>query len=161
MNTSLVAYSALTEQQAAALRLLQVEPEQRKACGDIDAALYILGNGRPDAVTGWALLVDQQPRAFLLLMRAPCLPAWAAPSAALLLSLQVDHRYQKQGLGTACLQALPGVVRSLWPDINQLTLSVDPANSAALMLYRAQGWTDRGSAHRSATGYERKLVLAL
>ena len=157
----LVLYSRLTAPQAAALRRLEVTPEQSGACGHIESALYTLSKSPPEAVTGWALLVEEQPRAFLLLMRAPCLPAWASATAAVMLALQVDYRYQRQGLGKACLQALPGAVRGVWPEVDQLMLSVDPTNEAAMGLYRGLGWVDCGEAHRARVGYERQFVLGL
>ncbi|WP_263260796.1 GNAT family N-acetyltransferase [Pseudomonas sp. RIT-PI-S] len=161
METLLVPHSALTRLQVEQLRLLEVEPEQLSACGDIASALYTLATTSADAITGWALLVDQHPRAFLLLMRAPCVPAWADPLAAVVLALQVDRQHQGRGLGKACLQALPDAVRRTWPEINQLTLSVDPRNTAALQLYRSQGWVDRGEAYRAKVGFERKFVFEL
>lgn len=161
MNPVLVPYASLSARQVATLRELRVRPEQLKACGSIDSALYTLQASPSQAVSGWALMHDHQPRAFLLLLRAPCLPGWAAPSSALVMSLQVDHRYQGQGLGKACVQALPQAARGLWPEIDRLTLSVAPSNHAALGLYQAQGWVDCGPGHRAPVGYERQLVLQL
>lgn len=161
MTAVLVPYTSLTTQQVHTLRQLQVKPEQLKACGSIESALYTLEAGPSQAVSGWALLHKRQPRAFLLLMRAPCLPSWAAPSSALVMSLQVDHRYQGLGLGKACLQALPQATLGLWPGIDRLTLSVAPTNHAALGLYQALGWVDCGHGHRATVGYERQWVLRL
>lgn len=161
MNTCLVPYTGLTPVQAARLRLLEVEPGQRGACGDIESALYTLLGASPAAITGWALLVDEQPLAFLLLIRGPCLPAWADEGSAVLSSLQVHRDHQRQGLGRACLQALPAAVRRTWPEVDQLMLSVAPDNSPALALYQSQGWVERGTAYRAAVGYERRYVLGL
>jgi hypothetical protein len=40
-------------------------------------------------------------------------------------------------------------------------LAVAPENLAAHSLYRALGWQDEGDADRSATGFERRMVLKL
>ncbi|MNC75727.1 hypothetical protein D3C87_2200220 [compost metagenome] len=53
------------------------------------------------------------------------------------------------------------MARSIWPQISQLMLSVDPQNHAALHLYLSEGWIDCGNAYQAKAGYERKLVLAL
>lgn len=161
MTRELVRYGELTVSQVAQLQCLEVEPAQLSASGDIDSALYTLHTAPPGAVTGWALLVDEAPQAFLLLARAPCLPAWAGPGAAVVQALQVDRRHQGRGLGTACLQQLPAAVRGTWPEITQLMLSVDPGNTAALALYRAQGWIESGPAYRAKVGYERRFIKAL
>jgi ribosomal protein S18 acetylase RimI-like enzyme len=161
MTAALLPYTSLTAQQVETLRELQVTPEQLKACGSIESALYTLNAGPRQAVSGWALLHEQQPRGFFLLMRAPCLPSWAADSSALVMSLQVDHRYQGLGLGKTCLQALPQAAVRLWPGVDRLTLSVAPTNQAALGLYKRLGWVDCGPGHRAKVGYERQLVLQL
>jgi ribosomal protein S18 acetylase RimI-like enzyme len=160
-GTWLVAYDSLAAEQQGRLLELEVEPWQREACGTIEGALYMLEDRPAAAQTAWVLLAQGVPAAFLMLMRAPLTPPWTGPTEALMHSFQVDRRFQRQGLGTACLQALPGVARASWPDITALVLSVDPTNTAAINLYRAQGWVDAGNAYRARVGYERKYVWSL
>ncbi|WP_166359847.1 GNAT family N-acetyltransferase [Pseudomonas akapageensis] len=161
MHTCLVPYASLNALQVEQLKELEVRPDQLYASGDIESALFMLLNRPAPGIRGFALLVDDRPLAFLLLKRPPFLPNWAADDAATLHAFQVDRRFQGQGLGKACLQALPAVARSAWPEITQLMLSVDPKNQAALKLYLSQGWVDCGEAYRAKFGFERKLVLEL
>ncbi len=161
MHTRLVPYAALSAVQVEQLKQLEVHLGQRSASGDIGSALHTLLDRPAPGIKGFTLLVDDVPLAFLLLKRPPFLPAWAADDAATLHAFQVDRRHQGHGLGRACLQALPAIARSAWPQINQLMLSVDPQNLAALNLYLSEGWVDCGNAYRAKVGYERKLVLKL
>ncbi|NQD55717.1 GNAT family N-acetyltransferase [Pseudomonas sp. CM25] len=157
----LVDYEQLSERQRDCLDTLQLPLDQQYYAGDIATALYSLLNARSDDTRGLVLLLDEMPRVFLLLQRGAFLPAWAQPGAAIVNALQVDQRFQGLGLGSACMRALPGHVRALWPDVDRLQLSVHPDNLAALALYRATGWLDSGNGYRARTGYERQLTLML
>lgn len=161
VNIRLVDYTALTSTQREQLRALEVHPEQLPFCGDIDCALYSLPSAGHPGIKGFTLLVGEQPLAFFLLKRHPLLPHWAEPDSATLHALQVDKRAQGQGLGRACLQALPQAARQAWPEIRRVMLSVDPANRPAICLYLQQGWADTGEAYRSKDGFERRLALTL
>lgn len=160
MTTRLVPYEQLDSHQRAQLLSLEVRPEQRAFSGDIHGALYTLGNAPAGAIKGFALLSDERPVAFLLLKHAPCLPAWAEADHATLHALQVDLPFQGQGLGTACLQALPGAALQEWPQLKGLMLAVDADNQAALQLYLKLGWAENGEACKGRMGYERRMVLA-
>jgi len=152
---------SLSFEQINHLRRLEVEPWQKAACGSIEAALEWSSSAPGGAVSAWALLVEGWPAAFLLLLRAPCAPPWAAPGSAVVQSFQVDRRAQRRGLGSACLKALSAAVTERWPDVSQLALGVDPGNAAALAFYRALGWAEAGRACRARVGYERQFVLPL
>lgn len=157
----LAAYDTLSPTQVSRLRQLSVQPCQREACGSVEAALDWLSNAPGESVSGWVLLVSGWPAAFLLLLRAPCAPHWAPAGAAVVHALQVDHRAQRQGVGTACLRALPAAVRQRWPEVSHLALGVDPGNAAALAFYRELGWVEAGHGCRARVGYERRFTLAL
>lgn len=161
MTTRLVCYRELTPAQCERLLDIRVLDEQKPFCGDMESALYTLLHRPSPSVRGFALLDQDVPVAFLLLKRPPFLPPWAHDDAATLHALQVDHRQQGRGHGTACLTALPGVALRAWPGIRQLMLSVDEGNTTALALYTRQGWVDRGTAYRGRVGFERCLSLAL
>ncbi|MDB6049505.1 MAG: family acetyltransferase [Pseudomonas sp.] len=161
MHNQLVCYQDLSDVQRQQLTHIKVMDAQKSFSGDIHGALNsLLVNATAD-IRGFALLADQQPVGFLLLKRGIYLPAWAAADAATLHALQIDRRMQGQGLGKACLQALPETTRRVWPDIRQLMLSVDEDNTTALGLYLSQGWVDTGEAYRGRIGYERRLALNL
>ncbi len=161
MPTRLVCHAQLTDAQRAQLLDIQVLPAQTPFCGDMESALHTLLHRPSPSVRGFALLHDERPVAFLLLKRPPFLPPWAAEDAATLHALQVDHRLQGRGLGTACLAAVPAAARQAWPGLRQLMLSVDTDNAPARALYARLGWLDCGTAYRGRVGFERRLRLAL
>ena len=154
-------YRDLTPTQREQLLDIQLRPEQQPFAGDMASALYtLLSSDSPDR-RGVVLLLDNVPRAFLLLQRGAFLAPWARADAATINALQVDQGVQGRGLGRFCMQALPGLVRQLWPEVHRLQLSVDPDNHAALALYRASGWLDSGDGYRARQGYECQLTLLL
>ncbi|WP_312933461.1 GNAT family N-acetyltransferase [Pseudomonas sp.] len=153
-------YRDLTAAQRAQLLDIRLSPEQQRHAGDVESALYLL-QACSERQCCLVMLVEQRPRGLLLLQRGAFLPNWAEPHAAMLIALQVDQEVQGQGLGRACMQALPGVVRALWPDIHCLQLSVAPENVAALALYRATGWVHGGPGYRTPQGEELSMTLLL
>ena len=157
----LMPYPDLSPLQLQQLLEIEIRPEQKMYSGDVDTALYTLLSCPDDEVQGFALLVSDVPRAFLLLKHGRFVPHWAHPQAATLHALQVHWRLQGRGLGRACLEGLPGAARQAWPGVRQLELSVDADNTAAIGLYQALGWVDSGEAYRGRIGYERRFVLAL
>lgn len=154
-------YRDLTPTQRCQLLDIELAPEQQRYAGDAASALYRLMRTGNDERRGLVLLLEDVPRALLLLERGAFLPRWAAPEAALISALQVDRRFQGQGLGRYCLQSVAVQVRERWPQVRCLQLSVDPDNHAALGLYLACGWVDSGTGHRAAIGFERCLSLQL
>ncbi|WP_060844401.1 GNAT family N-acetyltransferase [Pseudomonas sp. St29] len=160
MTTRLVPYEQLDSHQHARLLELEVRPGQKAFSGDIHGALHSLVNAPQGAIKGFALLSDERPVAFVLLKRPPCLPAWADADSASLHALQVDQRFQGQGFGQACLQAIPAAARQQWPGLKGLNLAVDGDNQPALRLYRKLGWVENGEACKGRVGYERRMVLA-
>ncbi|MGH8382779.1 GNAT family N-acetyltransferase [Pseudomonas sp.] len=154
-------YRDLSQAQREHLIEIEVHPGQQHYAGDMASALYILLSSESDDMRGVVLLLDAMPRAFLLLQRGAFLPPWAHADAVTINALQVDRRLQGRGLGRFCMLALPGLVRTLWPDVRRLQLSVDPDNHAALALYRGTGWIDSGDGYRARKGYECQLTLML
>ncbi|WLH78175.1 GNAT family N-acetyltransferase [Pseudomonas sp. FP2335] len=161
METRLVPYETLSMLQKQQLDSLQVHPEQLPFCGDIYCALNSLRVNPNPGIKGFALLADDQPVAFLLLKRPPCLPHWADEHSATLHALQVDRGQQGRGFGKACLQALPAAALLAWPQIKGIELSVDTENVAAMGLYLGAGWVDCGEAYKARVGYERRLKCAI
>lgn len=150
----LIDYHRLSRVQREQLSDLQVHPGQVRFAGDIASALYILLGVDSDDRRGIALLVQDAPKAFMLIERGAHLPAWAEPDAVTLNALQVDWRCQGQGLGRFCMSALPPLVRTLWPQARRLQLSVDPDNQAAIGLYLATGWVRSGEGYRARVDRE-------
>lgn len=56
----------------------------------------------------------------------------------------IDAAHQGKGLGRALLVALPGLVRSRYPQARRLVLTVNCRNTAAHRAYLAAGWQDDG-----------------
>ncbi|MND90343.1 GNAT family N-acetyltransferase [Pseudomonas sp. Hg3Tf] len=161
LAVQLTDYRDLSQTQRDQLIDIEVHPEQRHFAGDISSALYILLSVDSDDMRGVVVLLDSVPQAFLLLQRGAFLPAWAEADAAMLSALQVDRRQQGQGLGRFCMTALPSLVRTVWPDVGRLQLSVDLDNHAALAFYQATGWTYTGDGYRARRGFERQMTLLL
>jgi len=157
----LTPYPDLSPAQLQQLMDIEIRPEQKQYSGDVDMALYTLLGCMDGEIQGFALLVDEVPKAFLLLKHGRYVPEWAHPGSATLHALQVDSRMQGRGLGRACLEGLPDAARGAWPGVQQLELSVDADNVAGMGLYKALGWVDRGEAYRGRIGYERRFVLVL
>lgn len=154
-------YRDLSQAQRDQLIDIEVHPEQRRFAGDMCSALYILLSTDGDDMRGVVVLRDGVPQAFLLLQRGVFLPAWAEADAAIISALQVDRRHQGQGLGRFCMTALPRLVRTAWPDVGCLQLSVDMDNQTALALYQATGWIVSGDGYRARKGFERQMTLRL
>ena len=155
---TLTPYPQLTPAQREALSELEIHPAQKAFSGDIEMALYTLLNCSSNDIQGFALLVDDFPRAFLLLKHGEFVPHWADAGAVTLHALQVDRRMQGRGLGRACMAGLPAAAMAAWPDVRRLELSVDADNEAAIRLYAGMGWVDTGEAYRGRIGFERRMV---
>lgn len=161
MNALPIKHEQLSPRQHDELLGIELSRAQRVLIGDIHGALHALGAKPVCDIQGYALLVDGIPRGFFLLKRRSLLPRWALGHTATLHALMIDQRFQRLGLGRRCVEMLPDLVRDLWPEVTQLMLAVNPDNLAAHSLYRALGWLDAGDADRSATGFERRMVLKL
>ncbi len=157
----LIDYRDLCPAQREQLIEIEVLAEQVRFAGDIASALYRLLSVDSDDRRGVVLLMNSEPKAFMLLERRAFLPAWADPQAIMLSALQVDRRCQGRGAGRFCMAALPSMARSLWPDARRLELSVAADNQAAIALYLSTGWVDAGNGYRGRIDYERRLILRL
>lgn len=157
----LMDYRDLNHAQRAQLFDIQLHPEQQQYAGDVASTLHVLLSCTSDHRRALVLVLDEVPQALLLVQRGAFLPAWAKVGAATMMALQVDKRVQGRGLGRCCMNALPAVVRAMWPDVDRLQLSVDRDNHPALGLYRATGWEDSGDGYRARSGYELCMTLML
>lgn len=161
MESTLMKYEALSASQRSQVQQIELLDEQKTTFGDIHGALHgLTARPFPD-IQGYVLLVEDVPRGFFLLKRRTLLPAWAQGRTATLHALIIDHRYQGLGLGHTCLRLLPTVVPDLWPEIEQLMLTVHPTNHAALALYQAAGWAFSDDTVIAAAGFERRMVRRL
>lgn len=153
-------YHDLTRVQRSQLLDIRLSAQQRRYAGDVQSVLYLL-RACGERQCCLVILVEQRPLGLLMLQRGAFLPGWAEADAAMLIALQIDQRVQRQGLGGACMQALPAKVRARWPDVRRLQLSVAADNVAALRLYEATGWTRSGLGYRAPEGRELSMTLAL
>ena len=153
-------YDQLNPVQRERLKGLEVHPEQQLHAGAIDSALYLLSSANREQIRGLVLLLDGEPCGFMLLQRG-LRASWSEPGAATVSALQIDRRYQGRGLWRLCMQALPGWVHGVWPEVERLQLSVDPGNQAAIACYRATGWHDTGNGYPARVGYERRFTFLI
>jgi ribosomal protein S18 acetylase RimI-like enzyme len=164
MHVALTRYESLSPGQQHQLLDLDLSQQQIRHVGDIHGGLHTL-TARPVADRqGFVLLIDEIPRGFFLLKRRTLLPDWALQQShvtATLHALMIDRRFQGQGLGKRCLQALPELTREMWPDTQQLMLAVDAGNHAARELYRALGWQELPGHEVVNAGLERVMRLKL
>jgi len=161
METLLKEYQLLSALQRHQVKEIELKEEQKGLFGDIHGVLHTLRARPASDIQGYALLVDGVPRGFFILKRRTLLPAWAKGSTATFQALTIDRRYQGLGLGKWCMQTLPGVVRELWPEIEQLMLAVDPANRVACLLYQASGWRDCDASGLAGARSEQPMLLKL
>ena len=81
-----------------------------------------------------------------------------------LLTLSIDHAYQRQGLGRALLNEILNSARAM--DMQRVILEVRPSNVAAVALYRKAGFSELAlrrdyypAAYPAAGGREDALVM--
>ena len=77
-----------------------------------------------------------------------------------LLTLSIDHAYQRQGLGRALLNEILNSARAM--DMQRVILEVRPSNVAAVALYRKAGFSElalRRDYYPAAGGREDALVM--
>ena len=161
MKSVLITLESLTPLQRKQLEAIELLDSQRSLVGDVFGALHTLTALPVSDIQGYALLVDEVPQGIFVLKRRTLLPTWAEGRTATLHALMIDRRFQGAGLGRYCLQQLPELATGLWPELEQLMLAVDPCNHVAQAMYKALGWQDAGNAHRTSTGFERRMVLSL
>lgn len=75
--------------------------------------------------------------------------------------LLVGGQYQGLGYGKQLLAMLPQYLRRTYTRANEIWLSVDLANHAAIHCYEAAGWTTYGALRDGRCGKERVLRLLL
>ena len=63
---------------------------------------------------------------------------------AILRAFYIDVDSQGRGLGRAAISAVPALVRTLWPDVDHLALTVNVTNVRAREAYLATGFYDAG-----------------
>jgi GNAT superfamily N-acetyltransferase len=158
---SLEPVNTLTDTQRQCLAALELTREQMLFSGSIEHALAALDEQLPAYARGFAAISAGTPVGFFLLKRPPLSPSWVAADACSLHALQIDLSMQGRGFGRACLQALPHLVRTLWPEVRVILLAVDTHNEAAQKLYLQESWMDAGQAYPGRIGLERRLSLAL
>ncbi|KAA2275099.1 N-acetyltransferase [Staphylococcus haemolyticus] len=61
-------------------------------------------------------------------------------------SFSVDARYRGQGLGKAVIQQLPSYIKSTFPYINEIILTVNTDNDKAIGLYKQAQYSITGDA---------------
>ncbi|TQN30984.1 acetyltransferase (GNAT) family protein [Haloactinospora alba] len=123
---------------------LRLAPGQQRFSGEAAHTLP-RADTDPNRVP-FAVLYRQTPVGFGIIDQRGILDEiTAAPAEAVLLrAFYLDPEWQGRGIGrTACL-ALDPLVRSVRPEANEVVLTVNEANPAAVRAYRSGGFTATG-----------------
>ena len=75
--------------------------------------------------------------------------------------LLIGGQYQGLGYGSALLAALPAYLRGAYAGWNEIWLSVDKANAAAIGVYQKSGWQVCGPDREGRSGPEQVMRLEL
>lgn len=81
--------------------------------------------------------------------------------ALLLKSFSIDSRFQNRGYALATLHSLPEISKQLFPDKQEIILTVHHTNTPARNLYEKAGFLDKGLRFAGAYGEELILHYAL
>ena len=149
----------LTPEQQEQVVAVRISAEQQDFAGTVAQALETCRSSSPDHLQGFAVLLNGRAIGFVTLKRPPLSPDWAPADAVTLHGLQIDRRYQGQGLGSAAFGAAIEAARRCWPEAKRLMLSVDAPNEAARALYRKYGMVDDGRDYEGRIGLERRFSL--
>ncbi len=87
---------------------------------------------------------------------------FAEPGAWGLRGVMIGADYQGRGVGSAAFRVLSAYLRTVYPDLNRLWLTVNCRNSHARQTYLRGGWIDDGTLyHGGAAGPQHVLRLEL
>ncbi len=75
--------------------------------------------------------------------------------------LLIGGQYQGLGYGSALLRALPDYLRRTYPELREIWLAVDEANSRAIGCYEKSGWVISGPGRIGRSGPEQIMQLDL
>lgn len=113
----------------------------------------------PDRLPVLALQDNELVGFFVLVKSAGVNEVGADPRTAILIrSLSVSEAHRHQGVATQMMTVLPDFVRQAFPEVKELTLSVDHGNVAAQKLYAKLNYLDTG--RRRYGRYGEQYVLA-
>lgn len=143
----------------AALRALQVAPEQFGYVGDV--TFNMLDAGRDPLSDAMAVLADARVVGFYRLDRAPRTVTGrdlGEPTLGLR-GLFIDRRLQGRGFGTAALQACCEDARERYRDRRLLVLAVHCCNHAAIATYLRAGFHDTGERLPGGAAGTQQLML--
>lgn len=82
-------------------------------------------------------------------------------TALLIRSLSVSEAHRHQGVAAQMMAALPNFVHLEFPNVTELTLSVDHGNEAAKALYAKLQYVDTGRRRYGRYGEQYVLALAI
>lgn len=115
----------------------------------------------PEGVYPVVIAADN-PVGFFLLHDTERVTSYTDSTDALLLSaFSIDYRSQRNGYAKTALTLLPDYVRSRFPTIREVVLSVNLKNEAAFALYEQVGFTDTGRRIDGPVGLQRIMSLPL
>jgi RimJ/RimL family protein N-acetyltransferase len=155
-------WQQLTAEQQAAVRALELSPEQVEFAGRIERALEpVVEAADSTQRAGLAVLRGGQVLGFLVLTRQAQAPAWAPAGSVVMSAMRIHPGCQGQGLGSAALRALPAWLQAHWPGSEYLLLQVDAGNAAGRQAYAKAGCHHWGASVPGRIGPVWHMALAL
>ena len=139
---SLERWQSLSSAQQAAVRALQISPEQVEFAGTVERAVDACESASPEDVAGLAVLEGSEVVGFVVLSRGPKRPDWAPPGSVALTAMRVDYTKQGKGIGKSALSLSEVWLRAHWANEAVLALCVDESNQAGRRAYAAAGFTE-------------------
>ncbi len=138
----MIAYTRLTPADTARVRHLAMAPGQERFTADPMRRLQ----GLPPDQDAWGVLdAAGAVVGFLVIDRGyPAAHPFARSGEHGLRSVLIDAARQGQGLGTAAMAGLRGLMGRDYPGVPGLVLTVNAANPAARAVYLKAGFTDTG-----------------
>jgi GNAT superfamily N-acetyltransferase len=137
-----VAFARLTRDDGPRIDHLTMAPGQEDFTADPGARLATLDRGQ-DA---WAILWHGDVVGFLVIDQGfAAAHAFARPGEPGLRSVLIDAARQGEGIGTAAMAGLRGLMAADYPAAESLVLTVNEANPGARAVYLKAGFVDTGA----------------